>query len=137
MPHDEYLVVDVIIDFVVDVQGFQCLSGGILGIVVTGGEAEQGVCQVAGVPILALLTALDGLLQKFRALLRAVAVDVEDAQVVAALGIAAQQVGIGGLPFTRGLAVVGITRTDEGIASDPIPLVVGDDGAQKTVQSPL
>ena len=137
MSHDEHLVVDVIVDVVVNLQGFQRLSGGILRIVVTGGETQQGVCQVAGVPILTHLAAFDGMLKEFPAAVNAVAVGVEGTHVVAALGIATQEVEVGSHSCICDFAVVFIARPNEGIAGDPIPFVVGDDGTQQPVHSPL
>ena len=39
-----YEGINVIVDFIVDIQSSQCLSSGIPGVIITGSEAEQGMC---------------------------------------------------------------------------------------------
>ena len=92
------------------------------------------MCQIAGVPVLASLAVLGCLIEKFLALLDAVASLVEERHVIAALGIASQQRLVGGLTCTGGFAVVLIASADEGVALDALALAVLHDGAQQAVQ---
>ena len=137
MSHDEHLVTDVVVDFVVDVEGFLRLLGGILRIFPTGGEAEQGVCQITSVPIFTFFATANGLLEQLMALIGAVVVGVKHTHVVASLSIVTKKFRVGSLPFMRLIAVVFIAWTDDGIGSDALALMIRYNRAQQSEPCPL